>query len=53
MQYAAGGLFRWVEHGFQKKGNYAMGWSVAERVAEAACRLGRKDFGLILVLYDG
>jgi hypothetical protein len=49
-QYAAGGLFRWVEHGFQKEGSYAMGWSrsAAERAAEEAHRLARKDFGLSL-----
>jgi hypothetical protein len=47
-QYAAGGLFRWVEHGFQKEGSYAMGLSATERAAEEARRLAHKDFGLSL-----
>ena len=43
-QYAASGLFRWVEHGFQKEGSYTKGLSAAEQVRRAAC----KDFGLSL-----
>ncbi|KAF8220097.1 hypothetical protein L208DRAFT_1335778, partial [Tricholoma matsutake] len=48
MQYAAGGLFRWVEHGFQKEESYANGSLAAERAAEEVCRAAHKDFGLSL-----
>lgn len=40
-QYAAGGLFRWVDHGFQTEGTCTAGWSqeqVEEDLAEGACR---------------
>lgn len=47
-QYAAGGLFRWVERGFQKEGSYTKGLSAAERAAEQVRRATRKDFGLSL-----
>jgi hypothetical protein len=47
-QYAAGGLFRWVEHGFRKEGSYATGLSADERSAENVRREGRKNFGLSL-----
>ncbi|KAF8220683.1 hypothetical protein L208DRAFT_1332489, partial [Tricholoma matsutake] len=47
-QYAAGGLFRWVEHGFQKEESYANGSLAAERAAEEVCRAACKDFGLSL-----
>jgi hypothetical protein len=47
-QYAAGGLFRWAEHGFQKEKSYTEGLSVAERAAEEVRRAARKDFGLSL-----
>jgi hypothetical protein len=48
MQYAAGGLFRWVEHGFQKEELYFKGLSAQGRAEELARKLGRKDFGLSL-----
>ncbi|KAF8232033.1 hypothetical protein L208DRAFT_1274153, partial [Tricholoma matsutake] len=48
MQYAAGGLFRWVEHGFQKEESYANGSLAAERAAEEVRRAACKDFGLSL-----
>ena len=47
-QYAAGGLFRWVEHGFQKEAIYTKGLSVAELAAEKVRREQRKNFGLSL-----
>jgi hypothetical protein len=47
-QYAAGGLFRWVEHGFQKEESYADGSLVAECAAEKDCREACKNFGLSL-----
>jgi hypothetical protein len=47
-QYAAGGLFRWVEHGFQKEESYTNALSAAERDAERARREARKNFGLSL-----
>ena len=48
MQYAAGSLFRWVEHGFQKEESYTKGLSATERAAEQVRRAERKDFGLSL-----
>ena len=47
-QYAAGGLFRWVEHGFQNEASYAQGSSAAELAAEKVRREKRKNFGLSL-----
>jgi hypothetical protein len=47
-QYAAGGLFRWVEHGFQKEESYTNASSAAERDVEKARREARKNFGLSL-----
>ena len=47
-QYAAGGLFRWVEHGFQKEDSYTKGLSAAEHAVEDARREARKHFGLSL-----
>lgn len=38
-QYAAGGLFRWVEHGFQTEKVYRSGWSKKHEQEELA--LGR------------
>ncbi|KAF8221197.1 hypothetical protein L208DRAFT_1130014, partial [Tricholoma matsutake] len=48
MQYVAGGLFRWVEHGFQKEESYANGSLAAKRLAEEVHRAAHKDFGLSL-----
>ncbi|KAF8224354.1 hypothetical protein L208DRAFT_1311947 [Tricholoma matsutake] len=47
-QYTASGLFRWVEHGFQKEESYANGSLVAEHAAEEVRRAAHKDFGLSL-----
>jgi len=47
-QYVASGLFRWVEHGFQKEGSYLEGLAPAEYAAEKACKAARKGFGLSL-----
>src|ERR1700676_390047 len=47
-QYAAGGLFRWVEHGFQKEESYAKGSTAAELAAEQVRKKARRDFGLSL-----
>jgi hypothetical protein len=47
-QYAAGGLFRWVEHGFQKEELYFKGLSAQGHAEELAHKLGQKDFGLSL-----
>jgi hypothetical protein len=47
-QYAAGGLFRWVEHGFQKEGRYNRDLSAEEQAEEQFHREKCKDFGLLL-----
>ncbi|KAF8235818.1 hypothetical protein L208DRAFT_1255133, partial [Tricholoma matsutake] len=47
-QYAAGGLFRWVEHGFQKEDSYTKGLPAAEHAAEKVCKEAHKKFGLSL-----
>ncbi|KAF8224204.1 hypothetical protein L208DRAFT_1312954, partial [Tricholoma matsutake] len=48
IQYAASGLFQWVEHGFQKEESYTNGSSTAKCVAEEVHRAACKDFGLSL-----
>lgn len=47
-QYAAGGLFRWVNHGFQKKESYNKGLPASKRAAEKVREEARKNFGLSL-----
>lgn len=51
-QYAAGGLFRWVDHGFQSERTYRAGWSEACKEDEA--ELGRhrweEGMGLFMTL---
>ncbi|KZP28375.1 hypothetical protein FIBSPDRAFT_729233 [Athelia psychrophila] len=39
-QYAAGGLFRWVDHGFQTEKVYQSGWSAAAKKEEV--ELGKR-----------
>jgi hypothetical protein len=51
-QYAAGGLFRWAEHGFQKEESYIKGFSAGERAAEAARKAARKDFGVSICCHN-
>ncbi|KAF7984935.1 hypothetical protein HWV62_9851 [Athelia sp. TMB] len=40
-QYAAGGLFRWVEHGFVKEEAYKAGWSKARMAQEEVANAQR------------
>ena len=47
-QYAASGLFRWVEHGFQKEGRYNRDLSAEEQSAGQVHREKHKDLGLSL-----
>lgn len=45
-QYTAGGLFRWVDHGFQKEDEYYAGLSKEEAVEEEEAMQGRWKMGL-------
>jgi hypothetical protein len=47
-QYTAGGLFRWVDHGFQKEGRYYAGLSEGQRVEEEEVMRRRWSMGLSL-----
>ncbi|KAF8201856.1 hypothetical protein BJ912DRAFT_842985, partial [Pholiota molesta] len=54
-QYTAGGLFRWVEQGFQKSEDYLAGLGNVEREEEAAraaerCKLGLSLFSTLETL---
>jgi len=35
-QYTAGGLFQWVDHGYQTEEAYKKGWTKARKQAEEA-----------------
>ena len=48
-EYAAGGLFRWAEHGFQNEACYRAGLSQAGREAEKVHIAMCRDFGLSLL----
>lgn len=45
-QYAAGGLFRWVDHGFQKEKQYNRGWSKARFEEDAVTAEQRWEEGI-------
>jgi hypothetical protein len=45
-QYTAGGLFRWVDHGFQKEDEYYSKLSEKEAVEEEAAMRSRWEMGL-------
>ena len=45
-QYTAGGLFRWVDHGFQKEDDFWAGLSAQERAEEKKVMEGRWAMGL-------
>lgn len=45
-QYTAGGLFRWVDHGFQKEDEYYAKLSVDERLEEEEVMQRRWSIGL-------
>jgi hypothetical protein len=47
-QYTAGGLFRWVDHGFQKEGDYYASLSDKEMVADEIATQHRWMMGLSL-----
>lgn len=47
-QYTAGGLFRWVDHGFQKEEGYWGGLSAKEKLEEERVKKGRWAMGLRL-----
>lgn len=51
-QYSAGGLFCWVDHGFQSERAYRAGWSEArkEQEAEVGCRRWEEGMGLFMTL---
>lgn len=40
-----GGLFRWVDHGYQTEKAHQAGWSAAEKKEEAAIRVHRWEEG--------
>ena len=46
MQYMAGGLFRWVDHGFQKEDDFWAGLSAQERAEEKKVMEARWAMGL-------
>lgn len=48
-QYAAGGLFRWVDNNFQTQQKYRASLSIEERAADKMRRDGRLEFGLSLL----
>lgn len=45
-QYTAGGLFRWVDHGFQKEGEYYASLSEEETIEEEEVMQRRWTVGL-------
>lgn len=45
-QYTAGGLFRWVDHGFQKEAEYHAGLSEQEEIMEEKIKQQRWSMGL-------
>jgi hypothetical protein len=45
-QYTAGGLFRWVDHGFQKEEDYYSSPSEEEMVVEEIAKQRRWTMGL-------
>jgi hypothetical protein len=45
-QYTAGGIFRWVDHGFQTEESYWASLSDEERAEEAHRMEGRADMGM-------
>jgi hypothetical protein len=45
-QYTAGGLFRWVDHGFQKEGDYHSSLSKEEAIEEEGAMRRRWTMGL-------
>jgi hypothetical protein len=45
-QYTAGGLFRWVDHGFQKEGEYYSSLSKGEATEEEGAMQHRWEKGL-------
>lgn len=47
-QYAAGGLFRWVDHGFQKEYQYNKGWPKVRFQEEEAVARRRWEEGIKL-----
>lgn len=47
-QYAAGGLFRWVDHGFRKETRYNQGWSKARFKEEETVAQRRWEEGIQL-----
>jgi hypothetical protein len=47
-QYTAGGLFRWVDHGFQKESEYYAGLSENEKIEEEDAMQRRWAMGLNL-----
>ena len=47
-QYTAGGLFRWVDHGFQKEDEYHSKLSEKEAVEEEEAMRSRWEMGLSL-----
>lgn len=47
-QYAAGGLFRWVEHGFVREKDYKKGWSKAREEKELEDGKRRWEEGIAL-----
>lgn len=47
-QYTAGGLFRWVDHGFQKEKEYHASLSEGQRLAEEEAMRRRWAMGLSL-----
>lgn len=48
-QYAAGGLFRWVDHGFQSEKVYRSGWSKKRKREELA--VGRRRWEEAMELF--
>ena len=47
-QYTAGGLFQWVDHGFQKEDNYYAGSSEDEKIEEEETMVRHWAMGLNL-----
>lgn len=45
-QYTAGGLFRWVDHGFQTEEAYKQGWNKARKLEEEGVNLKRWEEGI-------